>query len=268
MSEEENKTGTEQPVETKVEETPKEEGKKFVEFTPEQEVRFKRIYGHMKEYERTIQKMSENQGVLISKIEELQTKSHVRDTTDTLTQLKAEKKAAYTEGNIDKVMDIDEKIIALSNKPEPEKISFPKSDPKKEAEEWLTPDRKVALDRWAQETDPQGTPIRPWTLPTHPKYPRLVEMAAGVMNDPDYKDGSLENVLVEVDRLMGVEKPRAVRGTAAVIGGDNNAGNIIQGDTKASEDQKRAARMMFPKLKPVEAENKYMNAVKKYGLKA
>ena len=265
MSDEENKTGIENTPEPEVKEEVKAEGKQFVEFTPEQEARFKRVYGHMKEYERELKKVSENNGILLSKLEEMETKLHSRETTDILSQLKADKKAAYEAGDITKVMEIDEKILGISLKPKPEKIELKQTDPKEIAQEWLTPERKATLDSWAQEQDANGTPVRPWTAPTHPKYARLVEMAAGVMNDPDFKDGPIENVLQEVDKLMGLEKPRATRQTAAVLGGDTNASPGNNSSAPLSEAQKRTARLMFPKDK--DPLKKYSEAMKKYGLR-
>lgn len=265
MSEEENKTGTEEQPKAEVKEEVKTEGKQFVEFTPEQEARFKRVYGHMKEYERELKKVSENNGILLSKLEEMESKFSSRETTDALAILKAEKKAAYESGNIDKVMEIDDKIIRLSTAPKPEKIELKKTDPKEVASEWLTPERKAVLDAWAQEPDQSGTPLRPWTNPNHPKYARLVEMAAGVMNDPDFKDGPIENVLQEVDRLMGLDKPKAVRQTAAVLGGDTNASPATDKSAPLTEAQKRTARLMFPKEK--DPFKKYSEAMKKYGLR-
>ena len=121
MSEEENKTGTEEVKETPVEEEKKEvsqeklDGKKFVEFTPEQEARFKRVYGHLKEYERNLMKLAQQNGELMGKLEQMEAKYLAKDTGDRLTALKAEKKAAYESGNIDRVMEIDDQIMELKS---------------------------------------------------------------------------------------------------------------------------------------------------------
>ena len=265
MSEEENKTGTEEvtvPVEETKEEQ-KETGKQFVEFTPEQEARFKRVYGHMKEYERNLMKLAQQNGELMGKLEEMESKYSAKDTGDRLTALKADKKAAYESGNIDRVIEIDDQIMELKSAKPERKEEKPKA--LKEAEEWLTPERKVALDSWANEQDKEGNQVRPWAAPSHPKHKRLIEMAAGVMNDPDFTREPLEKVLEEVDRLMGLDKPKAVRATAAVLNGDGNV-STKNAEGKLSHDQERVARLMFPNEKdPIK---KYRDSIKKWGVTA
>lgn len=271
MSEEENKTGTEEvkevSVETKeekveVKEEDNKEGKKFVEFTPEQEARFKRVYGHMKEYERNLMKLAQQNGELIGRLEEMESKYLAKDTGDRLSALKAEKKAAYESGNIDRVMEIDDQIMELKSFKVEKKEKPPAL---KEAEEWLTPERKVTLDAWASEQDKDGNQLRPWASPAHPKHKRLVEMAAGVLNDPDFANEPLERVLEEVDKLMGIEKPKVSRTAATVLNGD---GNVSQkkSEGKLSPEQERVARMMFPNEK--DPMKKYRESIKKWGVTA
>ena len=265
MSEEENKTGIE---EVKVEEVKEEkvetneDGKKFVEFSPEQEARFKRVYGNLKEYERSNIKLAQQNGELFKRLEELETRYHTKDTGDRLSVLKSEKKSAYEAGDIDKVMEIDDQIMELRSKPAEKKEH--KENYEAVADEWLTPERKAVLNTWAGEQDKDGNPVRPWADQKHPKYKRLIEMAAGVMSDPDFTDQPLEKTLEEVDKLMGLEKPKAVRTGSAVLSGDGNVSKKTDG--KLTPDQERTARFMFPNEKdPIK---KYREATKKWGVTA
>ena len=121
------------------------------------------------------------------------------------------------------------------------------------------------MDAWASEVDKDGNQVRPWASPAHPKHKRLVEMAAGVISDPDFADEPLEKVLEEVDRLMGLDKPKAVRNAAAVVNGDGNV-PPKKAEGRLSPDQERVARFMFPNEKdPIK---KYRESIKKWGVTA
>ena len=92
---------------------------------------------------------------------------------------------------------------------------------------------------------------------------KFANLAAGVMNDPQYSSKGVRPVLDEANRLMSSQQQSAVRPSAQVLSQNQD---IRQAPVKVSEltgDQKFVALKMYPKLKEAEAFKKYSEAVAK-----
>ena len=236
-----------EPAQPVTPETPAEPtGTELVEFKdPKEEARFKRIYANMKEHERTVAELAKANRQLLERLESFETKTAQQTQTDQISALKAAKRTAYESGDIDKVTEIDDKIIELrlesAAKParKPEAPSAPAAQ--------LDPTFESQIVKWAYETDDTtGDFLRPWAQPQHPKYNRALSIAKGVVEDPDFDGKSPDVILAEVDRLMGVQKaaPRAAAAEAPVLGANRNIRQASTARVALSPEQERAARAM------------------------
>jgi len=241
------------------------EGTQFVEFdSPEVEKRFRRVYGNMKEYERQNQQLVRDQKALLQKTQTLEEKlaSIEQDSTDQrLESLRTEKAAAYEAGEIDKVLEIDEKILdarVKTSTPEPKAEPAPEPEP-----EGLSPELQHAIDAWSNEVDDGGQYIRPWSHPTHPLYSKALPIAETVLKDPDMQGADTEDFLKEIEKRvtkvfdLNQPKPRG----QTVLANDGDVTPKSGKGVKLNPEQKQVAWRMFPKLSQAEAEKKYAGAL-------
>lgn len=249
------------------EETPdaadKQEGTQFVEFdNPEVEKRFRRVYGNMKEYERQNQQLVRDQKTLLQKTQTLEERlaGIEQDSTEQrLESLRSEKAAAYEAGEIDKVLEIDEKILDARTK-----ASAPKAEPEPEPEpEGLSPELQSAIDSWSNEIDDSGQYVRPWSHPTHPLYRKALPIAQMVLQDEEMQGSSADEFLAEIDKrvtkMFDLNQPKS-RGQT-VLAGDAGVTPKSGKGVKLNAEQKQVAWRMFPKLSQAEAEKKYAGAL-------
>lgn len=227
------------------------EGKEFTDFTdPKAEARFKRVYGHMKQNERVISEMGDDNKALLSRLEKMEFAQKDKAEAEHLKALSDQKKEALENQDHDKVVSIDEQIIDLKTQPK----EVPKVEEKKpEIDPWFTPERQDHFARWSHETNGDGTFKRPYAHPDHPKHLRALEIGAAVASDPDFKDSELGDILEEVERLMA-PRAKAVRTEAAVLDGDGAPRTTKT--TSLTRDQKAIAAAMGI------SEEKYLNQVK------
>ena len=245
----------EEQEEQEEEEKEEKQGTDFVELTPEQEARFNRIYGNMKQYERVNAQLLRDQKVLLQKTERLQEKVDgvVQDSTEQrLASLRAEKTAAYEAGEIDRVVDIDEQIAQARE------VKTPEPEPEPEPE-GLPAHIAVAIEHWSSEIGENGLDyIRPWAHPGHPKFNEVARIGQQVMDDPSF--ASTQDVLDEIDKRMLATLPKKER-TSPVLPGDLIASPKKSTPTKLSVDQKDAAHRLYDKMTPKEAEARYATAL-------
>lgn len=222
---------------------PELKGTEFVEFDdPKVEARYKRIYANMKEHERTIAELAEANRGLLARIEASEAKSTQQTQADQISALKTAKRAAYEAGDIDKVTEIDDKIIELrlAATVKPEKKPEPQVKPAA-----LDPAFESRIVQWAYETDDTGDFLRPWAQPQHPKHNRALSIAKGVIEDPEFEGKSPEVILAEVDRLMGAPKAARPAATAApVLGSNPSIRQAAATRVALTPEQERAARAM------------------------
>ena len=228
-------------------------GTEFAEFSnPQDAARFKRVYGHVKRNERLIGVMAGDNKVLFEANNALTTRlseleKHVADkgTADSISILQAERQAAIDAGDIARVSNLSDKIAEIRGKTEIAKLrSEAKVEKNPESKEQspqdlLGPDLRGALQSWAGQRNQAGDLIRPWASPEHPRFNRAVELAAVVLNDPEFQaDGDTRKVLAEVDRLM----TPARQGQAVLSGGQG--ANVVQKTIKLTADQLAVAAKM------------------------
>lgn len=232
------------------------EGAEFREFAnPEDEARFKRVYGHMKQNERVIDQMGKDNKALLDRIDGLETKTEQRETSSRLDTLKAEKREALETGDTERVMELDDQIFDLKV----ETASKPKEQ--EEVEErpaWFTPERETLIGNWALETDANGQMLRPWAHPDHPHHNRTVATAEAVIRDTLNDGLSDQQILAEVDKLMGIAAPQPRRSAGPVLSGSGDTRASKKGKIALSEEQKMIARKMNM------SEDKYAAAIGKW----
>ena len=81
------------------------------------------------------------------------------------------------------------------------------------------------------------------------------------MEDPEFASRGTEAVLEEVDRLMGKQKPSRV---APVLTGDGDIRPPSGKKVVLNADMKYVAHRMFPDLPSQKAEERYVEAMKKW----
>lgn len=218
-------------------------GTELVEFAdPKVEARFKRVYANMKENERTIAELAEANRGLLARVESFEARTTQQTQTDQISALKTAKRAAYEAGDIDKVTEIDDKIIELRLAATVKPEKKPESQVKPAA---LDPAFESKIVQWAYETDDTGDFLRPWAQPQHPKHNRALSIAKGVIEDPEFDGKPPETILAEVDRLMGAPKAARPAATAApVLGSNSSIRQAPSARVSLTPEQDRAARAM------------------------
>lgn len=256
----ESQTETESKSEAEKEQS---KGTEFTEFsTPEEEARFKRVYGHMKQNERKVHELAEMNRNLIEKVEAIEADRSEEKTQDQLSDLKQAERQALEEGDFETAQQKRDQITELQ---------IPKEETKEETQErpaWFTPERETVLVEWAFETDSQGKAVRPWADPKHARHQSAMTHAAALMDEIPAgadEDEAMQQVFDKLDLLMGTEKPKATRKTPGVLSNDGNHRESESKEPQLTRDQKSIATAMYPKLPPEEAYKQYGQALKKYG---
>lgn len=170
-----------------VEATTEQVGTKFVEFDdPAVAARFKHIYGNMKENERLISIMADDNKKLMDKLDSMDRRQAEAEVEGRVTVLKDLKKTALEEADSGRVVEIDDELMKL--RVPPEKTPAPAPDTAVQEENPLTTDQMAAISAWGQEMDTSGNYKRPWAQPSHPLHAKAAGMAAAVLNDPNMDD--------------------------------------------------------------------------------
>ena len=233
----------------------KPDGTQSVVFTPEQEARFKRIYGNMKQYERINNSLIEQNRILLERFEKLETDTKQK----TWNELREEKRKALEAGEAGRVVDIDDKLAALRETPK-EKAPPPRTAPPPSV---FSPEQEEEIRAWSSEITNDGNWRRPWAQPSHPLHMKFANLAAGVMNDPKFSSRGVKAVLDEANRLMSSQQQSAGRPAAEVLTQNQDIRERPKKTAELTADQRFVAQRMYPKLKPDEAAKKYAEAVAK-----
>lgn len=205
----------------------KPEGWDQVDLTPEQQKRFNRVYGQVKNLERGLSdkdQLLKQQFDLINELKQGQTQivSHIQnnDYERAEAQLKAQINNAYQSGDMDAFTDANTRLTEIRM----ERKAAERA-PRTETQQQVQPSQDYveinsideAVDygviskpeaafysSWQAQTDPDGEPLRPWTNKNHP-YFRMAELEGqAVFNNPQYARLPLSAKLAEVDRRMGI----------------------------------------------------------------
>lgn len=204
-----------------------------VEFTPEQQKRFDRIYGQVKAQDRKIQEYRTIASDQARAIEEL-TKSQIQVANRVVEQdfSRAEEEVrnsaqdAYDRGDSraflaasEKIAEIKaQKIIAQQMRAQTQyqQPQNPQSQQRPNsayaAAEYannsggLSGDELSTVSSWQEERDHNGSPVRSWAKDTDPNFQNALIEARAVFNNPRFAGKSINEKLAEVDKRMGVTR--------------------------------------------------------------
>lgn len=180
------------------------DGTDFVDFSKlppelreEFEPRFKRIYGHMKHFERRNELLVEHVGAIAKVAEETKAELAALKANEAASQIKAEIIRAKERGDSRAEVELTERLAKLrAPTPTPALPQLPQAE---------TVDL-VEARTWEAETGPDGNFLRPWAQPAHPEFGKVMNIARTLMGDPAF-GGDLPRTLAEIDRRMGLKHP-------------------------------------------------------------
>lgn len=179
------------------------DGTDFVEFSdPAVEARFKRVYGHMKSWERSFQALAEHNRQLTETVEQLRAQTAAKQRDSEVGRILAQIRQAKANGDIDQETMLLNRLSEVRAQP----IPGPESDPLPEPPAPPSIDMEAVND-WAHEVDPRtGQFKRPWALYGHPRYHEALRVTQEALQQ--YPD-DLDKVLAVVERRMGGQRPTA-----------------------------------------------------------
>lgn len=244
MAEEQVQEQTQEPTE-KTENAPdegaskEERGTKFVKFEdPEVEARFRRVYGSLKQYERVVEQMGNQNRTLLERLEKVEKSGEKREVDREIERLKEAKKTALRE-DPEKVVDIDDQIWKLRESAPKETPVKPAAAPQTAPNHELAADQMEILNEWASETNNDGNFVRPWAHPTHREHEKAAKIAADLLEEPGWNAKGLESILREVDKRM-----TRTRQEQTVLSGDSSAKPPSTKSKALTKDEKIIAKAM------------------------
>lgn len=225
-----------------------------VEMDEPTQKRFNRVYASMKAQESALSQAAKDNRALAERIEKMEREGAESKNTAELMRLRDAKAEAIKADDVDKIVEIDERLVDLKVAEKEKPAPRTETDPG-----WFTPQREQQLVSWAGEADQNGQVKRPWAAVGHPKNPRCVEITNAVINDPEFMGAEMPEILAEVDRLMA---PRKTNQNATVLAGSGDGPRTQKDSIQLTEDQKLVARKMYGDLAPAEAIKRYAAALK------
>lgn len=241
---------------------PEQGGKEFIDFTnstPEEiEARFRRVYGNMKQYERTLKDVTDGHQALVEHnkmldgvVRQMVESSTVAAVGDKTSKLTDEYKEALRNGDVDKAAEINDQLIDLKiqardvgvgKKPQPQQQTPAFAQPKKLDMTRMDRADVAEVSGWQNEVGQDGELMRPWASEGHPLYQKTLRIAEAVLNDPNLQGGETSAILSEIDSLMGGTKA-VERGRPAVLGAGGGSGRGNRSTGLSSEEAEVAQRM-------------------------
>lgn len=220
-----------------------------VEFNEQQQRRFNRMYAQVKQGERVMKQLAEDNKKLISKIQDIETRTTEKEISDSETNLKAARRAAMEEGNFDDVdkyeTELDKLKEARLEARQKAQDEFKQEEDKDES--GLSIEDKQKLDVWAFEENGKGDLRRPYVDEGHPDHALFRHLADAVLTDKRMSGKSIEDYFEKVDKLCMeaglLEKPKAKKQNPSVL--SNLAGEAKQKKQYTlTPEQRKVARMM------------------------
>lgn len=225
-------------VESAIEEAEQKEAPKqgtdFQEFDEKTQQRFNRVYRNMKQYERIVEEQGGQLKSALEKLEDMEAQLEAAQTSEQVEALKAEKVAALEEGDYQRAVDIDERMMEVSK---PKEAAPP---PQPEPAPTLSLEDQARLETWALERDESGQLKRPWASDGHPLWAKTRSVTEAALADPNL--GNLDQILAEVDRVM--LPPKVTRTTSGVMSSADNPRPTQSKTPELTPDQKIAADKM------------------------
>lgn len=170
------------------------------------ESRLNRMYRQVKDGQRTMAQLLNDQKALISKVEKLD----ARGATKEIDEIKAELRQAAEVGDYGKIADLTDKMTSvkstLSNRDEPKAPTTKEPEPPDVAD-LMSAEDEARMRAWAAERDGEGALTRPWVSPEHPSYRRAKALLQGFIIEGGMTPAQ---IMAELDSLMGTRsRPRA-----------------------------------------------------------
>lgn len=240
-----------------------------VEFTPEQQKRFNRMYAQVKSQESIHKQLIEDNKKLVTRLTAIEARNLQKEVDTSISKLKEAKVKALELGDYSKADDIADEIAevkAKAKEAEKEQEKLKVEDPK-ESPLVLPPDVQEKVASWVSAKDDDGNLLRPFVNPAHPQHQKFLKIAQIVLEDHDNNDIPVEQVISMVDNALeayGLTKSKKTQPTkqktANVLSGLQGSTSLSSPKPKLTNQQKYVARKMFagdPK-----AEEKYIEALK------
>ena len=229
----------------------------FVEMDAKMQKKFNRIYGNMKQFERLYSQTMKDQKVLLQKIEALEGKHQEQAISQAVENLKAKKVQAMEVADHKAVAEIDDQIAQVRAVPEKKtETTATEVEPQIEIP---NPDKELIHD-WAHELTNDGNFRRPWAQAGHPYNAKATSIGMAVLEDPAFKGKETEEILREVDRLMGIEV-KTLRRTSPVLSSDSDVSVNKSKVTKLTVDQKKIAEVLYANEEPAKAHARYLSGL-------
>lgn len=238
----------------------KPEGWEQVEFTPDQQKRFDRLYKQVKDRERESaeqRSILKQQSELLSDLQRSQHQivSHIQtdDYSRAESQLKSQRDEAFQRGDLpgfnaanDRLLQITaERLVAnklQQHQPQVKPQQYQQgADAVNAAVQRgeLSHSDGSAYRAWSDEQDEYGNLKRPWVNSYDPMAQAAASEGLAVFNNPAYRNKSFTEKLSEIDRRMGIMNRNS--GQAVMPGNTNLTRQKQVGNIKLSEFQERVA---------------------------
>lgn len=220
-----------------------------VEFTPQQQRRFNRMYAQVKDLESRLNLALEDNKVVFQKLNEYNKRSAAKEYDERINNLKAAKRAAMREGEYDEADKYDdelEKVRAEQLEASKEEELKPKAGEVPEQE--LPPEVIEKISIWTMEKDAQGNLLRPYAAnDKHPQHAKFRKIVDDIINDPDYDGLDEDEYFKIVDNVCEarglLKRSKPARQQSNVL--SNQAGVAKKGKTiQLSRDEMAVATKM------------------------
>jgi hypothetical protein len=250
-------------------------GEKFdrVEFTPEQQMRFNRMYAQVKKNEAVNRQLIEDNRKLLDKVMQIESQTVDKEITDAMSKLRAEKQRAYENGDVKALDRLDEEIYDLKEKQK--KFKEEEKSIKKDLETpALDPELTSRVVEWSKETDTEGKLLRPFVNPNHKDHAKFLRITDFVLTDPEMQGKTEDDMFEAVDKALKsyglLREDNKVSSSKkpiipSMLTGDSETRGKASGTVSLTNEQRYVAKKMFPKSKDPERE--YALALKDLGKK-
>lgn len=204
---------------------------------------------------------------------------------ETESTIKKEMREAFETGDTEKYIDAQTRLIQLETK----KANLAKKNAKQpqktetqrqayggynsadqlavaaQADGEITPQQLATVNTWQDETDQTGAPLRPWAKnnsddPEMPDPDFIKANLVALRVFKNHPDRSIEENLMEVDKIMGTKKPA---GKQTVMGGGFTTPQKTNKISLTPEMQKLAVRTKFGARDGAKTDAEYIEAYRK-----
>lgn len=238
-----------------------------VEFTPEQQRRFNRLYAQVKRNNEVTKQLIEDNNKLVNRLHEIESQNVTKELSSAMKVLRTARVKAYENGDFNKIDEIDEEIDKLKDQVksvESEKSKITKQiDKNNENIDVLEPEIRERITSWVTEKTPDGELVRPFADPSHKQHRRFMKVVEIILTDPDIGGKDADEVFDEIDKALAVaglakrtENRKLKQTVLPSLGSDISSKQPKQ----LTQQQRYVARRMFPNEK--DPEKAYIEAMK------